>query len=74
MVNIPLKWAYELAAKSDGMRVLVNGLWSRGLTKLAAKIDHWMKVVTPATERRQWLGSILFRRAAEPGLFLKGGS
>jgi len=54
IVNISLKRAYEPAAKSDGMRVLVDRLWPRGVTKLAARIDHWVKEVAPSTELRQW--------------------
>ena len=53
-MNISLKRAYEPAAKSDGMRVLVDRLWPRGVTKLAARIDHWVKEVAPSTELRQW--------------------
>ena len=55
-MNVILKRAYELPAKSDGYRVLVDRLWPRGLAKVKAKIDLWLKEVAPSTELRQWFG------------------
>ena len=49
-----LKRAYEAPAKHDGERVLVDRLWPRGLAKVKAKIDLWLKDVAPSTELRQW--------------------
>ena len=53
---IKLKRAYEKPAKDDGERILVERLWPRGLTKLQAKIDLWLKDVAPSTELRRWFG------------------
>jgi uncharacterized protein YeaO (DUF488 family) len=53
---IKLKRAYEKPAKDDGERILVERLWPRGLTKLQARIDLWMKEVAPSTELRRWFG------------------
>lgn len=53
---IKLKRAYEKTARDDGERILVERLWPRGLTKLQAKIDLWLKEVAPSTELRQWFG------------------
>ncbi|MFL9710097.1 DUF488 domain-containing protein [Methylobacillus sp. Pita1] len=55
-MNVMLKRAYELPAKSDGTRVLVDRLWPRGLAKAKACIDLWLKEVAPSTELRQWFG------------------
>jgi len=55
-VNVILKRAYESPAKSDGYRVLVDRLWPRGLTKVKARIDLWLKEVAPSTELRKWFG------------------
>jgi uncharacterized protein YeaO (DUF488 family) len=55
-MSIFLKRAYELPAKTDGMRVLVDRLWPRGLAKIKAKIDLWLKDVAPSTELRKWFG------------------
>lgn len=53
-MSILLKRVYEVPAKSDGKRVLVDRLWPRGLTKAKAKIDLWLKEVAPSTGLRQW--------------------
>ncbi|WP_313642696.1 DUF488 domain-containing protein [Stenotrophomonas sp.] len=57
-MDVTLKRAYEAAAKSDGYRVLVDRLWPRGLSKVNAKIDLWLKDVAPSTELRQWFGHV----------------
>jgi uncharacterized protein YeaO (DUF488 family) len=53
---IKLKRAYETHSRDDGKRILVERLWPRGLTKLQAKIDLWLKDVAPSTELRRWFG------------------
>jgi len=53
---VMLKRAYESPAKTDGKRILVDRLWPRGLTKVKAKIDLWLKDVAPSPELRQWFG------------------
>jgi uncharacterized protein YeaO (DUF488 family) len=55
-MNVMLKRAYESPAMSDGERILVDRLWPRGLAKVKAKIDLWLKDVAPSTELRQWFG------------------
>ncbi|MFG2878288.1 DUF488 domain-containing protein [Streptomyces sp. NPDC048337] len=39
---------------ADGVRVLVDRLWPRGLSKEAARVDEWPKAVTPSGELRKW--------------------
>ena len=53
-MSISLKRAYEPAAKSDGVRILVDRIWPRGVTKAEAEIDHWAKYVAPTTDLRKW--------------------
>jgi len=48
------KRVYEPASSSDGVRVLVDRLWPRGLTKEAAAIKHWLRNLAPSNELRQW--------------------
>jgi uncharacterized protein YeaO (DUF488 family) len=36
------------------VRVLVDRLWPRGVTKKAAALDFWMKELAPSTELRKW--------------------
>jgi uncharacterized protein YeaO (DUF488 family) len=54
--NVKLKRAYEPAAANDGMRILIDRLWPRGITKKRAAIDQWMKDISPSTELRKWFG------------------
>ncbi|WP_050835012.1 DUF488 domain-containing protein, partial [Bordetella pertussis] len=51
---IHLKRAYEAAAPADGRRVLIDGLWPRGLRKDALPLDDWIKDLAPSAARRQW--------------------
>ncbi|CFN29881.1 Uncharacterized conserved protein [Bordetella pertussis] len=53
---IHLKRAYEAAAPADGRRVLIDGLWPRGLRKDALPLDDWIKDLAPSAARRQWFG------------------
>lgn len=53
---IQLKRAYEDASEDDGLRILVERLWPRGVTKERAAIDLWLKDVSPSTELRKWYG------------------
>jgi len=53
---IHLKRAYEPAVAGDGYRVLVDRLWPRGLRKVDAHVDEWLKDVAPSHELRRWFG------------------
>jgi uncharacterized protein YeaO (DUF488 family) len=53
---IKLKRAYEPASKDDGLRILVERLWPRGVSKQEAQIDLWLKNLAPSTGLRQWYG------------------
>jgi len=45
---------YDPPQPEDGVRVLVDRLWPRGLSKDAAHVDEWPKALTPSTELRRW--------------------
>jgi len=51
---VAVKRVYEAPAASDGLRVLVDRLWPRGLTKQQAAVKHWLRDLAPSTELRQW--------------------
>jgi len=53
-VTVAIKRVYEPPARADGVRVLVDRLWPRGLTKEAAAVKHWLRDLAPSTELRQW--------------------
>lgn len=54
--NVRLKRAYEPVDNEDGTRILVDRLWPRGVSKVDAALDQWMKEVAPSTELRKWFG------------------
>lgn len=51
-----LRRAYDEPDEADGVRVLVDRLWPRGLSKAEARIDRHEVDVAPSTELRQWYG------------------
>jgi uncharacterized protein YeaO (DUF488 family) len=51
---IALKRVYDPPAAADGVRVLVDRLWPRGLSKEKAKIVAWLKDVAPSDDLRKW--------------------
>jgi uncharacterized protein YeaO (DUF488 family) len=53
-MTIEIKRIYEPAARTDGVRVLVDRLWPRGIKKDDARIDLWLKEVAPTTSLRRW--------------------
>lgn len=48
--------AYLPARKDDGVRLLVDRLWPRGLARQALAADAWLKDVAPSTALRTWFG------------------
>ncbi|HEX4156588.1 MAG TPA: DUF488 family protein [Acidobacteriaceae bacterium] len=51
---ITIKRAYEKAASKDGVHILVDRVWPRGVTKEALNADLWLKEVAPSTALRKW--------------------
>jgi len=54
--NVRLKRAYDPPAENDGLRILVDRLWPRGVDKARANIDEWVKELAPSTKLRKWFG------------------
>ena len=53
---IQVKRVYEQPSRRDGLRILVDRLWPRGLTKERAAVKLWLKDLAPSTELRKWFG------------------
>lgn len=53
-MSVRVRRVYDPAEPEDGVRVLVDRLWPRGLAKDAARVDEWAKALTPSTELRRW--------------------
>lgn len=51
---ITIKRIYEPYSKDDGYRVLVDRLWPRGISKVKAHIDLWLKEIAPSDYLRKW--------------------
>jgi uncharacterized protein YeaO (DUF488 family) len=51
---VEVKRVYEPVSRADGMRVLVDRLWPRGLTKASAALDAWLRDLAPSNELRHW--------------------
>lgn len=54
-MNIILQRIYE-DSDQQGLRVLVDRLWPRGISKSDANLDAWWKNLAPSTELRKWFG------------------
>jgi uncharacterized protein YeaO (DUF488 family) len=54
--RISIKRVYEPASSKDGMRVLVDRLWPRGMSKASLKFDAWPRDIAPSNELRKWYG------------------
>lgn len=55
-MTIRVKRVYDPEAEDDGVRILVDRLWPRGLAKTAFRHDAWMKDVAPSAGLRRWFG------------------
>lgn len=53
---IRLKRVYEPPRADDGLRVLVDGLWPRGLSRRSVSADLWLKEAAPSRALRRWYG------------------
>ena len=54
--NVRIKRAYERRTPGDGLRILIDRLWPRGVSKVDAAINHWAKDIAPSTTLRKWFG------------------
>lgn len=55
-MTIQIKRIYEPYEETDGIRLLVDRLWPRGISKEMAKIDEWVKELAPSSKLRIWFG------------------
>ena len=50
---IKIKRVYDSPAKEDGIRILVDRLWSRGISKDKANVDLWLREIAPSDDLRK---------------------
>ncbi|MCL5669851.1 MAG: DUF488 family protein [Acidobacteria bacterium] len=53
---VNIKRAYDKPSARDGVRILVDGLWPRGVSKADLKIASWDKGIAPSKALRAWYG------------------
>jgi uncharacterized protein YeaO (DUF488 family) len=54
--SIAIKRAYDNPMPQDGVRILIDRLWPRGVSKTKLKLDAWPRELAPSTELRKWYG------------------
>lgn len=53
---LQIKRIYDPFEESDGIRLLVDRMWPRGISKENAHLDGWVKELAPSRELRIWFG------------------
>lgn len=53
---LQIKRVYDPPMEGDGVRILVDRLWPRGLSKERASLDGWVKALAPSSQLRTWFG------------------
>ncbi len=53
---IAIKRAYDKPSPQDGVRILIDRLWPRGVSKVRLKIAAWPRELAPSTGLRKWYG------------------
>src|SRR5258708_34105641 len=76
--TVAIKRVYDQPEPGDGIRILVDRLWPRGLSKERAKVDAWLNEAAPSNDLRKWFGHdpqkvAEFRRVYEAGLEFEQG-
>ncbi len=56
--DIRLGRIYDEPRDDDGIRVLVDKLWPRGVSKVRADLDEWCTAVAPSDALRKWYGHV----------------
>ena len=55
-MEIRVRRIHDPPESADGMRVLVDRLWPRGIRKADAALDAWLPELAPSKELRKWYG------------------
>ena len=55
-MSLHVKRIYEDYQPQDGIRLLVDRVWPRGVSRSGAHLDGWLKEIAPSAELRRWFG------------------
>src|SRR5687767_13369846 len=53
---VSTKRIYDPPSHGDGYRVLIDGIWPRGITRERAAVDEWARELAPSAQLRRWYG------------------
>lgn len=53
-MDLRIKRIYEDPSPDDGVRILVDRIWPRGVSKSRAALDLWLREIGPSHELRTW--------------------
>lgn len=53
-MHVVIKRIYDEPTSTDDLRVLVDRLWPRGVSKERAALDAWLKDIAPSPDLRVW--------------------
>jgi uncharacterized protein YeaO (DUF488 family) len=56
MADVGVKRVYEPPDAVDGLRVLVDRIWPRGVSRQRADLHDWIPEVAPSNGLRTWFG------------------
>lgn len=51
---LKIKRIYDVPDANDGIRIFVDRLWARGITKERAQLNYWLKDIAPSPDLRKW--------------------
>lgn len=54
--DVQVRRIYEEPVPDDGIRVLVDRRWPRGVSKARAELDEWCTDIAPSDALRTWYG------------------
>jgi uncharacterized protein YeaO (DUF488 family) len=56
--HVQLRRIYDDPDEDDGVRVLVDRRWPRGVSKVRADLDEWCQDIAPSDALRRWYGHV----------------
>lgn len=71
LVTVKIERIYTKAQENNVVRVLVDRVWPRGISKAEANLDYWLKEIGPTSQLRKWFHHDPERFAAFKNQYLK---
>lgn len=55
-MSVQVRRVYDEPSADDGVRVLIDGMWPRGVRKDALDYTDWLRDIAPSKDLRNWFG------------------